>query len=254
MHPTLRRVVKRLLGPSLVEKLRPKPTVVLSNDDYDSLGYQIMQRCLKPDSVAIDVGCHEGIFLTRMLELAPGGRLYAFEPLPHMFEALQVKFTSPQITILNLALSDETSVASFNHVITNPGYSGLRKRSYDRPDEQDQTIVVHTDRLDNVIPSSDRVAFIKVDVEGAELQVFRGAVETIKRSKPVILFEHGLGAADSYGTRPGQVYDLLCGECGLQISLLQSWLNRDKALSRKAFEEAFDKGKTFMFVAHPAFA
>jgi hypothetical protein len=55
---------------------------------------------------------------------------------------------------------------------------------------------------------------IKIDVEGAELLLIRGARETIAKNKPVIVFEHGLGGADSYGHTPEQVFDLLI-DCGL---------------------------------------
>jgi len=211
-----------------------------------------MQKCLKADSICIDVGCHEGLVLQGMLRLSPNGRCFAFEPVPHLFENLKTKFPSTQIAFSDLALSNETGVASFNYVISNPSYSGLRKRTYDRPDETDCTISVRTDRLDNVIPRVDRIDLIKIDVEGAELQVLEGAVATIKRCKPIVIFEHGLGAADSYGTRPGQIYDLLCGQCGLKISLLQSWLDKRKHLSRRALEKQFDERRNFMFVAHPA--
>jgi hypothetical protein len=65
---------------------------------------------------------------------------------------------------------------------------------------------------------------MKVDVEGAELQVFKGTVQTIKRSRPLIVFEHGLGAADYCGTAPEILYDLLGGDCGLRLFLMEDWL------------------------------
>jgi FkbM family methyltransferase len=249
--PSLKRAASRILGPTLVTKLRRKPEEAHSNDFYDSLTYQVMERALSAKSTCVDVGCHEGLVLTTMIKLAPEGRFYAFEPIPQMLEDLKSRFPSPQITFSNVALSNQAGVVAFNHVVSNPGYSGLRKRTYDRPDETDRTISVQTDLLDNVIKKSDHVDVIKVDVEGAELQVFQGAVGTIKRCKPVIVFEHGLGAADCYGTRPNQIYDLLCGECQLNISLLQNWLNKEKPLTRKGFEEQFDQRKNFYFIAHP---
>ena len=252
MLRTLRRFAKRMLGPTLASRFRREPETSPTNDFYDSLSFQVIEKCLKTDSTSINVGCHEGLVLQGMLTLSPKGRFYAFEPVPRLFEELKTRFPSAQITFSDLALSNESGVASFNYVVSNPSYSGLRKRSYDRPDETDCTISVRTDRLDNVIPQGDHIDLIKIDVEGAELQVLQGAVATIKRCKPIIIFEHGLGAADSYGTRPGQIYDLLCGDCGLRISLLQSWLDKRKHLSRRALEKQFNERRNFMFVAHPA--
>jgi hypothetical protein len=57
---------------------------------------------------------------------------------------------------------------------------------------------------------------IKIDVEGAEEQVLRGALETIRRHQPVVVLEHGNSAA-AYGTRPDDVFRLLCDEAGLRI-------------------------------------
>lgn len=183
--------------------------------------------------------------------MAPKGRFFAFEPLPEFYKKLSGSFTSPPVKVFNLALSDREDVVSFNYVVSNPAYSGLRKRRYDRPNEADCTITVPTDRLDAIIGEHDHVDFIKIDVEGAELQVLRGGVRTINRCKPVIVFEHGIGAADCYGTKPEQVYDLLCDECGLRISLLDKWLVGRQPLSREGFCEQFNKGLNYYFIAHP---
>ena len=97
----------------------------------------------------------------------------------------------------------------------------------------------------------DHIDFIKIDVEGAELQVLQGAIVWIRKCRPIIVFEHGVGAADCYGTRPEHVYDLLCEDCGLKISLLEGWLSGRRPLSRDGFREQFDKGLNYYFVAHP---
>ena len=97
-------------------------------------------------------------------------------------------------------------MAVFKFVESNPGYSGLKERKYDRPNEIVKDIVVKTDLLDEIIPSGEKIDFIKIDVEGAELQVLKGGMELIRRNKPVIIFEHGLGAADCYNTKPVDIF------------------------------------------------
>ncbi len=69
---------------------------------------------------------------------------------------------------------------------------------------------MRTERLDDALPDGLVPRLIKVDVEGAEMLVLRGAQRTIARHRPSILFEHGIGAADRYGSGPGRgCYELL---------------------------------------------
>ncbi len=90
---------------------------------------------------------------------------------------------------------------------------------------------------------------IKIDVEGAELEVLKGATETIKRCKPVIVFEHGLGASDHYGTTPDLIFDLVSG-CGLKISTMYNWLHGNPELNKSSFSEQFYKKINYYFIAH----
>jgi FkbM family methyltransferase len=217
---------------------------------YDERTFKIIDRVLRPDSNAVDVGCHEGLILRRMLTAAPNGRHFAFEPLPHLAARLRESF--PTVQVHEVALSDAPGEASFVHVVSNPGYSGLRVRRYDRPDEDLARIDVKVDTLDHVLPDDVPITFIKIDVEGAELGVMRGARETIVRWKPHIVFEHGLGGSDYYGTRPEHVYGFLVDECGLRISLLERFLRGGRSLTAGEFVQQFESGANYYFVAHPA--
>ena len=251
LFPSLRQFAKQIVGPAFAPKVRRLLGTIDKNTFYDVLAYEIMKRCLGRRSVCVDVGCHKGSFLRWMMKFSPEGTFYAFEPLPGFYEKLTVSFPFPQVKVFNLALSNQKGVTTFNHVISNPAYSGLYKRKYDRPNETECTISVSTDLLDNIVEENDHIDFIKIDVEGAELQVLQGAVRTISRCRPIIVFEHGVGGADCYGTRPEHVYDLLCGDCGLKISLLEGWLNGRRPLSKDAFRKQFDRCLNYYFVAHP---
>jgi FkbM family methyltransferase len=218
------------------------------NDLYDAQTLAVMQRILKRDSNCIDVGCHRGDILRAIISVAPDGTHYAFEPIPEMFQALQAEF--PNVRVFDLALSDGTAEATFQHVTTNPGYSGLRRRRYDSEVETIREIRVKTASLDRILPKDLPIDFIKVDVEGAELAVFTGAVETIARNRPLIIFEHGLGAADCYGTRPEVVYELLIERAGLHVFLMKDWLAMGGALTRAEFVRQFETGENYYFMAY----
>lgn len=230
----------------------PAPAPTDFNTLYDNQTAAIMERVLERDSNCIDVGCHVGAILEVMLRLAPGGTHYAFEPLPHLHEGLAEKYAgNPRVVLHKLALSESEGEATFQHVVTNPGYSGLLRRRFDRPHEEVAEIQVRLARLDDVIPRDASIRLMKVDVEGAELQVFKGARDLLRRCRPFVVFEHGLGAADCYGTRPEMVYDLFAA-CGMRLSVMGDWLETGGArtLSRKGFAEQFDTGRNYYFLAH----
>jgi FkbM family methyltransferase len=210
---------------------------------YDRQTLEVMRRVLKRDSCFVDVGAHKGDILRHAIALAPEGTHWAFEPLPHLFDKLKSAFSG---NIFNIALSDKSGEVTFNHILDMPARSGMSRTPMDAGHEV-QTFSVKTETLDSIV--TGRVDLIKIDVEGAELLVLRGAKETITRNKPVIVFEHGLGGADSYGHSPEQVFDLLT-ECGMKLSTMTRWLASDPPLSRDQFCNHFRTGKDFYFIAY----
>ena len=227
-----------------------KHQMIDKNFYYDALTDLIFKRQLLDDANCIDVGCHRGAILQMMMACAPKGKFFCFEPLPHLFEFLNEYYgDNPQVSLHNVALSDSQGESSFNYVISNPGYSGLLKRRYDRPEEKDTEITVKTEQMDTVLGDT-RVDVIKIDVEGAELQVLRGAKGLLKRDNPLIVFEHGLGAADYYKTRPEDIYELLYEDCGLSITLLNRFLKNQSPLTKVEFTEQFDRCLDYYFLAY----
>lgn len=214
---------------------------------YDLETAAVMARVLSSDSNCLDIGAHAGSILRIILSYAHRGRHVAFEPLPPFAGQLRANF--PQVEVREVALSDVAGEATFEYVVSSPGFSGLRRRRYERPDEEVRTITVETARLDDVVPPDRPIALVKIDVEGAELQVLRGGLGTLKRCRPFVIFEHGEGAADFYGTTPADVYDLLASHCGLRISLMAGWLAGARPLTRAAFIE--QSKRDFYFLAHP---
>ena len=175
---------------------------------------QLLAFSLAPDSNCIDVGCHRGDVLREMGRLAPHGRHIAYEPVPASYEALAAEF--PDVDVRQAALSNEAGESSFTYVVDEPSFSGLRRRQYAGPRKLEE-LTVRTERLDDALPEGYVPRFVKVDVEGAERLVFEGAIETLRRYRPIVFFEHGQGASDYYGTRPGDVYRLLVEEAGMRI-------------------------------------
>ncbi len=184
------------------------------------------------------------------LHYAPEGVHWGFEPIPVLYEGLVKKYAgSTKCRILDIALSDRKGTSSFNYVVSNPSYSGLVKRKYDHPNEQDTLITVRTERLDDVLSPDLPVDLIKIDVEGGEILVLRGAVQTLSRCKPVVIFEHGLGASELYGATPEQVFDLFA-QCGLRVSLMRRFLDDRPPLTREEFARHYYQKYDYYFIAY----
>jgi FkbM family methyltransferase len=204
----------------------------------------LLERALAPDSDCLDVGAHTGAVLRELVRLAPGGRHVAWEPLPEFADRLRTEF--PTVEVREAALSDRDGGRSFVHVLEDPGWSGFLERPTPGGDLVER-ITVRCERLDDALPSAVRPAFVKIDVEGAEEQVLRGASDTLRRHRPLIAFEHGLGAADRFGTTPQRIHDLLAGELAYAIH----GMDGDGPYTRTRFAEIFARGERVNFVAHP---
>lgn len=201
----------------------------------------LLAHSLAEDANCIDVGAHAGDVLADIVRYAPAGRHVAFEPLPTQAAALAERFTA--VDVRNAAVSDEAGTARFTHVVSNPQLSGLRDRGF--VGEASETIEVAVERIDDVVDPERPVSLVKIDVEGAELGVLRGGIELLRRDRPTVVFEHGIGGSDHFGTTSGDVHDLLVGEVGLRIFDIDG----GGPFTRDEFEALF-REPIWSFVAH----
>jgi FkbM family methyltransferase len=238
VEPYARWLVKRSRG-------IPMPFDLVKNEIYDRQAFEIIRRVLAPDANCVDVGCHEGSFLEEFLRCAPQGRHFAFEPIPKLAASLQTKF--PMVTIFPCALSNSMGETAFYVIPDAPALSGLNRRQFVEPTKPRESINVRVERLDGLIPEGTKIDLLKIDVEGAEGLVIQGALETIRRNKPYIIFEHGRESSMAFGISSAQLYDLLVGECGLRLSFLRTWLRGEGELSKVRFGEPGE----WYFLAYP---
>ncbi len=237
---------------AVIKKLIKKlPVAFTRNQQYDRQTIRVIKKVCKRNSNCIDVGAHKGEVLDQMLRYAPEGLHYAFEPIPDLFAALKEKYSVyPGCRVSDIALSNVKGMASFNYVVSNPSYSGLVKRKYDRAHEEDRPITVATDLLDHILPPDVTIDLMKIDVEGGELLVMEGAKGMITRCKPVIIFEHGLGASDYYGVTPEQVFLLLAG-CGMRVNTMKRWLAGQPGFTEPEFKRHYYERMDYYFIAYP---
>jgi FkbM family methyltransferase len=221
------------------------------NQKYDRQTLAIMKKVLKEDSNCIDVGCHKGEVMDEILKISPKGKHIGFEPIPAYFEFLQKKYASDhRVTIFQNALSDSNDTAEFNWVKNAPAYSGIKQRSYAIKNPQIEKIQVQLTQLDDCGKEFPSTQLIKVDVEGAELMVLKGARNFIQKHQPVVIFEFGLGAADHYGVQPGDIH-LYFSNLHYQLNTLEGFLVSKKGLEVAEFTSLYQSNAEYYFVASP---
>ena len=177
----------------------------------------LMDKCLarlvRRDSNCIDVGAHIGSVTYELTRLAPEGRIFAFEASPTKSAWLKKRF--PGVDVRGVAVSDEAGEAVFYENLDQPGFSSLGSRSSEGTERE---IRVDCVRLDDAIPADLPIGFVKIDVEGFEYEVLRGASELLRRHRPTILFEAGPHAdADISGEKYARLFALLTEELGYEV-------------------------------------
>ena len=137
-----------------------------------------LAKLLSRSSNCVDVGCHIGSFLSSVISIAPNGAHVAFEPVPEKAKFLRSKFSSARI--VQAAVADVRGLTQFHVNKSKPGYSRISATG---------EITVPVTTIDDEITGA--VDLLKIDVEGGELDVLKGAEKTLSKNRPVILFECG---------------------------------------------------------------
>lgn len=190
----------------------------------------VLASALRNDSTYVDIGTNRGQVLGEALRAAPRGHHIAFEPIPALAAELAASF--PQVETRRLALGVVAGSAEFCYFRKLDGWSGLRRSpeiSDVRGDPEQITVQVSTLDLELADVRPD---VIKIDVEGAELDVLTGGRTVLGDAKPLVVFEHVSSAAALYGSSSAAVWDLLSE---LDYEVLS--VTGDGPVTRAAFSE-----------------
>uniref|UniRef100_Q02BC2 Methyltransferase FkbM family n=1 Tax=Solibacter usitatus (strain Ellin6076) TaxID=234267 RepID=Q02BC2_SOLUE len=178
--------------------------------------FAFLDRFLQPGMTFLDAGANEGIYsIFAAKRVGRHGIVWAFEPSTRELSRLQHNLDLNQLTarIFPLALADcstraELTIAGYNHA----GQNTLGAFVYDVEIEKKDLVEVRT--LDEILEKNPlaRLDLMKVDVEGAELRLFHGAVTTLRRYRPVLLFEVAENSLQHQGASRRAVLDFLRGQ------------------------------------------
>lgn len=199
----------------------------------------------------IDIGAHIGRHAIPLAKkIGPAGLLYAFEPIPLIRNRLNENIYASglnNVVVLPFALSTKREVADFTYVPNLPEESGLKERRiYNDIPSEFQKIKVGVFQLDDLIPLGSKVSFLKIDVEGGELDVFLGASNLLESSRPIVAFECGAASFLGYHEAPDRIFDIF-DALGYQIFAITG----ERILTKEIFSKATYAQNFWDYIAFP---
>lgn len=180
--------------PILQGKLQGKKWIVGSSlngcwlGSYEYEKQTLFAKTIREGSIVFDLGAHVGFHsLLASVLVGSQGKVYAFEPMPknlsYLKEHIRINGIT-NITVIDAAVSDSSGIAYFQE----------NRCSFQGHLASVGNIEVKTVSLDEIISQGEipNPDYIKIDVEGAELQVLNGAKNLLNNVKPTIfLATHG---------------------------------------------------------------
>jgi FkbM family methyltransferase len=189
---------------------------------------QALYALIRPGTVVFDVGANLGdVALNLAAMVGPEGKVHAFEPDPVSFTKLTENlalnaFTN--VTTWKLGLGEVPGALTMN--VNSPGNRGGNRIASTRPTPE--SFAIEIDTIDGLVERQDisRIDLIKIDVEGFELSVLKGARKTLQRLRPKLfveladrhLQEHGSTSAELIAFLRREGYRVSHAVTGLELN------------------------------------
>ena len=166
------------------------PYVLLEQEDWFEDEIRFVRRWLRPGMQAVDVGASFGVYAVSMARaVGRSGRLWAFEPTPTTADFLRRNLElngCAQATVEQTAISDAEGPVPFASGVYSE-WNAIAAAGA----AADDAIQVNAVTLDRVAASAGwgKVDFVKLDVEGHELEAIHGGADFLAENSPLLMFE-----------------------------------------------------------------
>jgi FkbM family methyltransferase len=209
-----------VLGPALLLKGLWEPDVT-----------RWFQETLRPGQVLVDVGANIGYYSVLGSKLVGNaGHVFAVEAHPRMAELLHrnvIVNALHNVTTLHKAAWSSHDVLEFHmrrHFAANSSAGSLGTEGLQTLDDTEDLVKVEAEPLDDMLSDAPSVDVIKIDVEGAEVQVVNGLVRTLGAHPEVkVMFEWSPGQLEMVGNDPSELIGLMRGH-GFRLRLMERGL------------------------------
>jgi FkbM family methyltransferase len=188
---------------------RVAPIESLNFLDYESEDSAMILNLSASANCVLDIGANIGWYSINIAKSFPSCEVHAFEPIPKTYAYLVRNIRLNKLENIYphpFGLSNERKDVHFYFYPEGSGNASSANLS-ERSDAEVMTC--HVERLDDFVIANEMFPdFIKCDVEGAELFVFQGAVEILKRDKPIVFTEMLRKWSAKFNYHPNDIINL----------------------------------------------
>ena len=160
--------------------------IYIYRENYELL----LKNChtlIKKDDIVLDVGANQGIFTVAFSKLTgPNGKVLSIEPFDKMVKLIKSNIlinSLANIKILTTVVSDKEGSESLDFG------GGIVSASIVRNFSKNSKIAIKATTIDTITKDFNKINFIKLDIEGAELKALNGAKQTLHNDKPILSIE-----------------------------------------------------------------
>lgn len=210
---------------------------------YEDDTFEFVNKEIKEGMVVLDIGAHIGIIAVPLAKkVGANGKVYAFEPTPTTVSILKetIRINNiKNISVQPYALANTKGKLIF-YTSDNKVDNSNSLIDNHRLDRKENKIEVEVNTLDDFKVSSNisKIDFIKIDVEGAELRVLKGAAKTIGQDKPKMVLSMHPASIKNSGDSAEEIWNFLNGY-GYKILLENKEMSKEDFISRQGLFDVF---------------
>lgn len=226
----VKRILMRLLPPGALHSLKKWyfPSVLRKVQDADWPYAKIARQLIKPGDTVVDIGANIG-YVSSLFSRYVGdrGQVFSFEPIPDTYALLEHgvrRLKLDNVKTFHCALSSSPGTAQMEVPHFEEGgenfYQSHILEGVNRMEQDSRTFEVELKTVDDVLaPELENITFVKIDVEGHELQVLKGGPKLLAQSQPALVIEVA-GSPDDAESNAAEIFGFL-GALGYQAYIQQ---------------------------------
>jgi FkbM family methyltransferase len=194
---------------------------------YETELAEAVATSVKQGDVCYDIGAHRGFF-SGVFAVAGAGSVIAFEPFPDNCAQLHLLFANNPnlpLTFEQTAVGKDDGIVEFN-VMPDSSMGKLASSSFQSDVESSAVLKVSVRSLDSLISEGKYPApqIVKIDVEGAEVEVLQGATNLLRINKPLLFIE-------AHSKSLAAECTILLEDLDYRVSVFEDQPGREKSLS-----------------------